>query len=459
MGLVEGYELMNLNLAQPQLRAGLEVDLKAICEGTKSAEVVLREQIEIYRECYRKITQQVQQLDLAIGNRFNVQPAANAEANLPALAISHELFKCPKCRINSMVVKQKKDNAGSFISCQGYPNCKHVIWLQSNVKSIVSVDEKCTACGGDNHKVEIKFAQAYMLGMVDEVPAYSKINGNVYTTCLYCDSKAREVLHIKPDDVKVLGNVVSAGSRPIVQNAPQNSNPTLRNLYNNNNNNNNNNNTSGTSNGYQSRGFSSSASNDTRPSQIQRRGWFNNDDNDDDDRPSGSGAVAISNGTSNSRNYGNTSSGFGSNSINDSRSSQIQRRGWFNDDDNRSSSNGNLPTNNGGSNNGMWDKAKRNQQLLNTLPNIDCNCSKKALKLVCKKEGPNINRPFYKCNKNACKFFQWADVPLPPNLQNQQPRGNNASASSSANGNSSGQRKCGNCRLPGHTKKNCPNSG
>lgn len=53
MGLVEGYEAMELELSQPRLRAQLEVDLKLICEGRKDPQAVLREQIEQYKQCYR----------------------------------------------------------------------------------------------------------------------------------------------------------------------------------------------------------------------------------------------------------------------------------------------------------------------------------------------------------------------------------------------------------------------
>lgn len=69
MGLVEGYEAIDLPLAQPELRAGLEKDLKLICSGQRNADEVLREQIEIYRNAFRIIQQKIQKMDESLSIR------------------------------------------------------------------------------------------------------------------------------------------------------------------------------------------------------------------------------------------------------------------------------------------------------------------------------------------------------------------------------------------------------
>lgn len=83
--------------------------------------------------------------------------------------------------------------------------------------------------------------------------------------------------------------------------------------------------------------------------------------------------------------------------------------------------------------------------------------------MLTKKDGPNKGRHFFKCQKGpGCNFFQWADVPLPPNIQ---PAASNASNfrnyggnSSNAGSNDSGRakRKCGICKQEGHTRQKCP---
>lgn len=69
MGLVEGYDSVNLPLAYPELRAELERDLKSICEGTRNPQDVLREQIEKYKEVYRVITARIEAMDASLANR------------------------------------------------------------------------------------------------------------------------------------------------------------------------------------------------------------------------------------------------------------------------------------------------------------------------------------------------------------------------------------------------------
>ncbi len=80
IGLVEGYDSMGFEMSKPYLRAELENDLKRyflifvvffgrlcynvlltsrICEGIKDPKVVLREQINKYREVFKKAVDQV----------------------------------------------------------------------------------------------------------------------------------------------------------------------------------------------------------------------------------------------------------------------------------------------------------------------------------------------------------------------------------------------------------------
>lgn len=52
LGLVDGYVAMGFELSRPHLRANLEKDLQAICDGQKDPNVVLREQIVLYKEIF-----------------------------------------------------------------------------------------------------------------------------------------------------------------------------------------------------------------------------------------------------------------------------------------------------------------------------------------------------------------------------------------------------------------------
>lgn len=70
MGLVEGYESVELPLAYPELRAGLERDLKLICTGERVPDDVLKEQMEKYKEVYRVITSRIEAMDASLANRY-----------------------------------------------------------------------------------------------------------------------------------------------------------------------------------------------------------------------------------------------------------------------------------------------------------------------------------------------------------------------------------------------------
>lgn len=69
MGLVEGYDSIDLPLAQPKLRAGLEKDLKLICSGQRNPNDVLKEQIKIYKDVFKVINEKAKKMDEMLAKR------------------------------------------------------------------------------------------------------------------------------------------------------------------------------------------------------------------------------------------------------------------------------------------------------------------------------------------------------------------------------------------------------
>lgn len=47
-----GYDSMGYEMSKPDLRAELEADLKLICEGKKDKFVVLRQQVQKYKQVF-----------------------------------------------------------------------------------------------------------------------------------------------------------------------------------------------------------------------------------------------------------------------------------------------------------------------------------------------------------------------------------------------------------------------
>lgn len=214
MGLVEGYDAVNLPLAYPELRAELERDLKAICEGRRDPPTVLAEQVTKYEEAYKVITEKIRDMDRALGNRFDETPQDPPPPPPGGMAMIEETFKCPKCDQFKMSLRTKKDNAGFFIGCLGHPNCKNVIWLPSMIKEIKVDPAVCTSCG--SKKFTIKFKTMSTMSLLDP----SKAVDNVYNSCLVCDSNLRSVLDVAEDTVKKVARSTTTTTRPL---APSNS--------------------------------------------------------------------------------------------------------------------------------------------------------------------------------------------------------------------------------------------
>ena len=81
IALCDGYDSMNLlesNMSKPNLRASFEQDLKAICEGRKDPQVVLREQIAKYRDVFDKASRQATNLDKSCSHYLNERPQVMA---------------------------------------------------------------------------------------------------------------------------------------------------------------------------------------------------------------------------------------------------------------------------------------------------------------------------------------------------------------------------------------------
>lgn len=52
--------------------------------------------------------------------------------------------KCPQCNLD-MTLRRKKDNAGFFFSCMGFPDCKTAIWLPNTVQEVEIVAQTCNS--------------------------------------------------------------------------------------------------------------------------------------------------------------------------------------------------------------------------------------------------------------------------------------------------------------------------
>ncbi|XP_040486068.1 DNA topoisomerase 3-alpha isoform X1 [Ursus maritimus] len=143
MGLVEGYDSMGYEMSKPDLRAELEADLKLICEGKKDKWVVLRQQVQKYKQVFIEAVAKAKKLDEALAQYFGEgTEVAQQEAIYPSMP--EPIRKCPQCN-KDMVLKTKK-NGGFYLSCTGFPECRSAMWFPDSVLEASRDGSVCPVC-------------------------------------------------------------------------------------------------------------------------------------------------------------------------------------------------------------------------------------------------------------------------------------------------------------------------
>ncbi|XP_011144136.1 DNA topoisomerase 3-alpha isoform X2 [Harpegnathos saltator] len=363
IGLVMGYDNMGFQMSKPNLRADLEKDLQLICQRQKDPNEVLQSQINKYREVFKIAIERANLIDDALARYLDERPIENGET-LSRFVEDVSIFKCPRCGSN-MILKNRKQGRGKYISCAGYPACTNVIWLSEAIEDVEVLSETCNQCTENIRKLKFKLVR-------NVVPLY----GTSYTTCIGCDSTFNEMLNIKNDCIRQTGR----------------SNHTIQN------------NTSSSA----SQSFATTIGSTQRHQSAPNSSFSN-------PRPGPSQTNNIGNSSvprGRARNHNSKSNRL----ITANKNTTIPNNGgnadfWINDDwDNANSL----------ENTSNWTASGSSHSTANrttTWGNIDnnavimCNCHETAIQLTVRKEGPNIGRLFYKCAKpqgSGCHFFLWA---------------------------------------------------
>lgn len=418
IGLVEGYDTMGFEMSKPYLRAELEADLKAICEGRRNPQVVLSEQIEKYRHVFRAAVQQANKLDTALTKYFGEEalPVSNSIVDNP---VRHPVMKCRNC--NSDMILRTRENATSYVTCGRFPDCRRAIWFPQLVLDVKVSSEHCPQCGPNVHLLDFKFRPGSM------APFYP----NNCTACINgCDDQLLNMLDIDHGSYASRSSLERSVSTVSLDNSNATSNDT---------------------------GFGSSYISDS----TQQTSSFHNRD------------------TTRIR---NTNNSLRSGSTWNTQQDTIPIRNTSNSWQSGSTSNiqqGGMSTRGSSRNTQSSGGLTRNTEQATDTNDVHCNCGLPAKRFTVMKETANKGRLFYCCSKQRddstkCDFFLWADAQ--PNMNNNSsntfnannPRGardNNRSSTTTPNNfrarrvvQRSSTRKCGICKQVGHTRTNCPNN-
>ncbi|XP_012057921.1 PREDICTED: DNA topoisomerase 3-alpha-like [Atta cephalotes] len=373
IGLVMGYDNMGFQMSKPHLRADLEKDLQLICESKKNPNEVLQNQINKYREVFQVAIERANLIDDSLAHYLNERPLQTEQIQLNTPVIS-TIFKCPKCG-SDMVLKQRRQGRGKYITCTGYPECTNVIWFPETVEDVEVLNETCNRCTENIHKLKFKLVR-------NVIPMY----GTSHTTCIGCDTIFNEMLNIKEDCIKQTGRTNYT--------AHNNTRNTLNSTSST---------SQSTSNTFQSR--------NTQPV-SNSTGFVRNNNN--------VGLIGTSTVSSSRPNTQNQNSNISQpnssnrsilsntvnrNTISDNRENHFS---WINSSDfNNPGNRANQSTfrNSRNTNNvkDIWGNTDNNAEII-------CHCHETAIQLTVRKDGPNKGRLFYKCAKpqgSGCNFFLW----------------------------------------------------
>ena len=183
LGLVEGYDSMGYEISKPNLRAALEEDLKAVCDGRKNKDEVLRAQVLAYKNVFIDASRNVEKLDEAMSKYFG-QPTQVTQQEVFGPNVE-SVLDCT-CK-SQMVVRKRKDGSGYFLSCRSYPNCRNSVWFPSSVLDVAVTDEHCSNCMPKRiKKLRLKLDKK-------SIPMTMSAD---YTTCIMCDSELKQCLQI-----------------------------------------------------------------------------------------------------------------------------------------------------------------------------------------------------------------------------------------------------------------------
>uniref|UniRef100_A0A8C7C3J3 DNA topoisomerase n=1 Tax=Neovison vison TaxID=452646 RepID=A0A8C7C3J3_NEOVI len=186
MGLVEGYDSMGYEMSKPDLRAELEADLKLICEGKKDKWVVLRQQVQKYKQVFIEAVAKAKKLDEALAQYFGEgAEVAQEEAIYPSMP--EPIKKCPQCN-KDMVLKTKK-NGGFYLSCMGFPECRSAVWFPDSVLEASRDASVCPVCQPHPvYRLKLKFKRG-------SLPPTMPLE---FVGCIGgCDETLREILDLR----------------------------------------------------------------------------------------------------------------------------------------------------------------------------------------------------------------------------------------------------------------------
>jgi DNA topoisomerase-3 len=86
---------------------------------------------------------QAEKIDQALGRYLQETAQEIPPIQTEEQTVNQTVLKCPSCGID-MVLQNRREGMGKFISCMGYPNCRNAVWFPGIVENVELSGESCS---------------------------------------------------------------------------------------------------------------------------------------------------------------------------------------------------------------------------------------------------------------------------------------------------------------------------
>ena len=384
-------------MSKPELRAEMEIDFEAICQGRKTREQVLRTQIAKYTSAFSALERGAIKLEDAIRKYFGINSQTGSthgsndgssfDSSSNVSQQSEAVMKCNRCS-SVMYLKQNRrrshpesqnssQNPFWEIVCDGFPSCNASINIPNFATSVEVSRTKCLRCSVPSSDSELPKLLEFRF-KPNSVPPYF---GLEYSGCLAgCNLDLLNLFRETSNsgNPNRSGNVISSLGSSHFSAASSAANMSRE--------------SERTSNSF-NRGSNINSRNQGRTvtsrvrasaNQNRSRGQSTSSFRNSSTPRRGSRGSAMSRGSRGSRTPSGPYRGASTSSWNQSQQgpgSNVITRDY--------STNGSQPT-------------------PGVVPTMNCLCEQQVVERTVRKEGPNQGRLFYSCASRGCNFFLWA---------------------------------------------------
>lgn len=157
-------------------------------------------------------------IDAALAHYLEERPTQAEQVQFAPVEEEIAILKCPKCGSN-MILKERRQGRGKYISCMGYPTCTNVIWFPEAVEDVEILNEICNQVNATFFNRNILHKYVLFVNKLTKIICFQctenmrklkfklvrnviPLYGTSYTTCIGCDTTFNEMLNIKEDCIR-----------------------------------------------------------------------------------------------------------------------------------------------------------------------------------------------------------------------------------------------------------------